>query len=184
MSAYLVNQDTINLLASAALDPMWRGHGAHTSGVSVYAETGHLKCHTREARDLVRPDGWSKRFEVFEATYSDGDTLARELAAANYFSMIARYPKEHDLATMYEYAAGHSFQRISAAEATRLDVLGAINCYRYQSCEAGDEYDRLWGRFCQALERRVVSELPGVGWEYKRPESAPVSIFELSQKGK
>lgn len=184
MSAYMVNADTINLLSSAALDPAWRMPGTHDSGLSVYAPTGQLKCHTKEARDLVRADGWSTKYEILDATYSDLGTIARELVAANYFSLIARYRQEYNLEEMQEVIEAHEFRPVNPTEATRLDVLGAIHCYRYQACEAGDEESRLWGRFCSALERRVVGELPGVKWEYTRPTSAPVSILAMVEGGK
>ena len=181
LSAYLVNKDTIDLLVSAAIEP--RFLRAHSSGVTIYALRGEIVVDTDAMSKRVVNDPYSPIHDSITLGSEDGNLLGRELAAANYRSLMARYPKDHTEEGCLEYGAAYFYRPVSRADATLYDVLGAISCYRYQSCERINERTGFWGYFCQYLERSVVSELPEVKWEYTRPETESISIFDLARGG-
>lgn len=179
MSAYLVNYDTIDLLVSAALEPRFLRD--HSSGITIYAKNGEIETATDAMCYSLEADQYAKEHLSVTLHNDDGNTLGRELAAANYRSLMARYPKDHTEGGCLAHAAAYTYRPVSRADATLHDVLGAIMCYRYQTCERNDERTGFWGYFCQYLERSVISELPEVKWEYTRPKNESISLYELAK---
>ena len=164
---------------SAALEPRFLRD--HSSGLTIYAKNGEIETATDEMAHRLVADNYSKEHLSVTLRSEDGNLLGRELAAANYRSLMARYPKDHTEEGCLEYAAAYNYRHISRADATLYDVLGALGCYRYQSCERSDERTGFWGYFCQYLERSVISELPEVKWEFTRPKNESISIYELAK---
>ena len=128
-----------------------------------------LRCHLAR-RDTLR--WWVRRPELAGVTdlHDYGAALAevtRELTPAtasrvgamlwgeNMRSVDARYSEANDR-EVYEYR--HDDRR-------NLDpvvVLKLIDCYEYQSCETGEEWDASEAHaYCEALRRAMIRRLPG-----------------------
>jgi len=69
------------------------------------------------------------------------------------------------------YSANDYFGNyIQESEATIEQVLGAISCYEYQSCESVG-WETSWSKqFMDSLRKNLCSMIAGDNWEYKREE--------------
>lgn len=183
LSAYLVNKDTIDLLVSAALEPRWLD--PHSSGFTIYAHIGEIRTDTDELAQRVAVDTYAKDHHTVTLRNGDGDLLGRELYAANYRSLMSRYPRDFNEEGLAELLASYRYAPVWKDDATLSQLLGALHCFRYQSCERSDERLGFWGYFCNWLERAAVSTMCQ-SWEYVRPvRTVPiVSIFEMAKAAK
>jgi hypothetical protein len=157
MSAYIVNPDHLRLLVSAAV--RWR--------LAYYA---------------AKP--YSDQSNFRRITNDDGDRLMRMLYEANRHSVDHRYPGEDrlpgaDLATDDVNGWAPEFRFVGEDihdDSYALQVLKAIRCYTYQSCEDMEAWeDSEAERFCDALTIAGLSELPGyedAAWEYQARRAA------------
>lgn len=130
MSAYIVSNATIDVLVNAA------EHGVSDRGMHWY----HRPTETSYAI------GGS-----FNATMRTPGDVGAMLWAENRRSVDYRY-NEEEIEPVYEH-------RLLLGSLSPADVLSAITCYRYQSCEHEDWRDSEAAAFCDALEAKMVRRL-------------------------
>ncbi len=156
MSAYLVNDDTLDLLTSALL---WSNNPLavrvqHPAGPDTLPPRGDL------AGSAGQP--W-----VYY-THEDVQQVRDELKLENLASVRARYPNA-DFETLNTGAT--RFRPIYQDQATPAEMLGALRCYEYQACET-DEWELSHAyALCKAIKNRIVSQLSDGLWEYERSKS-------------
>lgn len=117
----------------------------------------------------------------------DARAWAKELAAANWRSLVARYCED----TAVEMSGFHCVEAYGAACANEtrypdirlkpIDLIKMADCFDYQSCEArsyrdsayDDDHAGSW--HIEYLKGRLVSKLPGYDkapWAYERARRA------------
>ena len=173
MSAYMVSNDTISLLASIAA--YWRdGHiygGLDVTSVSNPLTLSDLiDANNVKFNDSPYRDGISYEWNYGGGTFSD---LCRELYEGNKASLIARYGDS--AAGMYQDYDDSDYSPILDRIAIG-DVLGALRCYEYQSCEVRDYSDSFNKALLDAIARKVTG-LYSTGWDYERPKNMPKVIL-------
>lgn len=161
MSAYMVNEDTLDLLASVAV---WSNHG-----LFVYAGEGTLP-----------PRGELEYAGEGESIYyraSHLKDIKEELRLENMASLWARYPKDGgDMA-----GEGEPFKAIYRDQATYAQALGALACYEYQACES-NEWDNSYAYLlCKAIRKTICGLISEGEWEYERPagQAQRVSLMDI-----
>lgn len=126
---------------------------------------------TAEQRERAYQRGMPWGSEALEVVKEITAVLTREtaervgamLVAQNRYSADFRYD-ESEIEELYTH--GPSSRR------TVIELLGAINCYEYQACETPDWEQSEAYRFCDALRRALIRELPGwnnVPWGIDNP---------------
>lgn len=88
-----------------------------------------------------------------EATSDTLDVVGQMLLDANAASVNYRYDEDE----LYVYA----YQRPRHSTWTNVDLLKALACYEYQSCETADWATSQAHAFCAALRHRLIQSLPG-----------------------
>ena len=164
MSAYMVNEDTLDLIASVAV---WSNHG-----LFVYAGEGTLP-----------PRGELEYAGEGESVYyraSHLKDIKQELRLENIASLNARYPQDAGLA-----GEGAPLRVVYRDQATYAEALGALACYEYQACESDTWINSYAHLLCVAI-RKAICGLISVGeWEYERPagQAQRISLIDLISKG-
>lgn len=132
-------------------------------------DEAHIDYMVTAAQDLSRrnhcgPFRWYWAGELREL--EDETAAGRMLIQENLDSVLARYddctPDDVPGPIPPPSAETYRFKR-ARLEVTAVQVLKAIECFRYQSCE-----HELWSvsdahAFCDALERSAIDALPGYG---------------------
>lgn len=161
MSAYMVNEDTLDLLASVTT---W-----DRSGLFLYVKPGTLPPRS----ELVSaPAG-----ESIEYTAEHRAFIKQELRLENIASLWARYPKDGG-----EMAGeGETFRAICSDQATIAEALGALRCYEYQACESNEWEMSYAYALCQAIRRQLCALMSEGHWEYERPkgQAERVSLMDM-----
>lgn len=160
MSAYMVNEDTLDLLASVAV---WSNHG-----LFIYASEGSLP-----------PRGELEYAGEGESVYyraSHLKDIKKELRLENIASLNARYPSDAGLAD-----EGAPFKAIYRDQATYGEVLGALACYEYQACESDSWRDSYAHLLCVAIRKAICGLISEGQWEYDRPtgQAQIVSLMDM-----
>lgn len=159
MSAFLVSNDTLDLLASAACD--WR-EDLHIGGLNVYTKNAFAP----RVESIVGQQLSSGEFTLYELVASDREAIKRELFLENCASLQARYgDNPNDLEANYEKA-----KYISKVQATYAQVLGALACYEYQACETNEWSNSFAYYFCQALRKKICGLISEGHWEYNKEQ--------------
>ncbi len=170
MSAYQVNQDTIDLIVSVLVS--WNKRGG-----SPYAYT-YGESPTDE--QLITETELGRGYMMTRADYTTADALGRELIDANVRSLASRYSDGVELCSYY--SESYTFRPVNEAQVTVARAMGAVNCYRYQACE----FDGWRGSFAEGLTNAAMDRLVDIvstGWDYSREESPKiVSIFDMGGK--
>lgn len=158
MSAYIVDRGHIRFLVAAA----WELEAARHSGRMSYYHGNP-----------------SKRYEVNEQTLDEtGLMLWQECLT----SVAYRYPNEPEAELPGPVDDGPRFGYTHPLTLPRqinpVDVLSAIRCYEYQSCEHPGWEESRAKAFCDALTSLAIACLPGydkapwgapTGWETEKP---------------
>lgn len=167
MSAYLVNTDTLDLLASAVTlyDRPDRGLYVYLDDTQAgpvvsdlhLTESGDMRyIHLREGHeDAIVRELWAANMASLEARYSDPSALVHDDLVSNVWRPILDVPIP--------------------------EIMGALNCYEYQACEA-DTWRLSFARaICDSLRRKLCGMIAAGSWEYTRPEGyvAPVMLSSL-----
>ena len=156
MSCYQVNKDTLDLLASASF---WTDR-------QIYSR---FKPETDRLNGLVQmyADGENVLGIHATAQRETIQAIGEELMRANIKSVLERYDNDQ---TMISYDTYEAEEIAKWQESTTYeDVLGAIRCYEYQSCEAED-WNTSWAReYCNELRKNICAYLSADKWEYERP---------------
>jgi hypothetical protein len=160
MSAYMVNEDTLDLIASVAI---WSNHG-----LFIYASEGTLP-----------PRGELEYAGEGESIYyraSHLKDIKQELRLENIASLNARYPSDAGLA-----GEGEPFKAIYPDQATYAQALGALACYEYQACESNEWGDSFAYLICKATRKAICDLISHGEWEYERPagQAQRVSLVEM-----
>jgi hypothetical protein len=168
MSAYQVNQDTIDLMVSVLVE--W-GRGLR--------ETPTTYTYGEHPTDPELPFAVGNGFAIVDTNHNTADALGRELIAANIRSLTARY--SDGLSMVGYFPDDYTWRRVTTDHATVARAMGAVNCYRYQACE----FDGWRGSFAAELSQRCLDKLVDMvaeGWDYERPANSGtvVSIFEMA----
>jgi len=157
MSAFVVSDDHISLLVTAAMDDR------HFSSSYFSTLPGAPKGDD--------PD--------------DADALGKALLRENTRSVLFRYQGD-DLEGM-EAIERYTFRRIHPTFVTPVIVLKACDCYDYQACETNDYHERWAAKWVQQLRKSMISKLPGYDdapWGFDEPEGTPqvVSLTDLMRR--
>lgn len=160
MSAYMVNEDTLDLIASVAV---WSNHG-----LFIYAEEGTLP-----------PRGELEYAGEGESIYyraSHLKDIKQELRLENIASLNARYPQDAGVA-----GEGEPFKAIYRDQATFSQVLGALACYEYQACESDSWRNSYAHLLCAGIRKAICGLISEGEWEYERPagQAQRVSLMDI-----
>lgn len=146
MSAYLVNEDTLDLLASVA---EWG-----REDLFVYFSDDTLPPRS----DLVAVRGEGNYYKGIHRAL-----IKEELRLENQASIRARYGDDED------FDKGAPFKPIWEDQATIAQALGALSCYEYQASES-DTWQKSYAfALCKAIRRNLCRKVSGDNWEYSRP---------------
>jgi hypothetical protein len=143
MSAYILQDDTIDLLVTAGL----YGVGID-GGLRVYHE-GEILTYNR---------------------YEHADQLGTILKTANYDSVNYRY-KESTEMEGYRYNGNEITQYLGGVVIPWGQVLKSARCYEYQSCETPEWEKSLANAIVEAITRKVcgfIAEQDNAEWEWTR----------------
>jgi hypothetical protein len=149
MSAFMINEDSLDLLASVA---SWT-----REGVFLY-----------NRGDVLPPRSEIPFASADESIYYDNNNMKQikeELRLENIASLWARYPNDGG-----EMArAGDTFRPIDRDQVTFAQVLGALACYEYQACESENWYNSYANALCKGIRKAICSMISDGQWEYERP---------------
>jgi hypothetical protein len=99
-----------------------------------------------------------------QLTPANVDAVGAMLAAQNRRSVDFRYAEE-ELEDVYTHGPSRTREPV--------EVLKAIDCYEYQSCETPDWEQTEAHSFCQTLRRQLIHQLPGYDqadtWPIEKP---------------
>ena len=161
MSAYMVNEDTLDLIASAAT---WGNRD-----LFLYVEAGTLP-----------PRGEISFPNVGESiSYGSADRkhIKEELRLENIASLWARYPdSEHN-------TTREPFRNIFSDQASYAKALGALRCYEYQACESDQWRESYAYALCQAIRRNICALISDGEWEYERPAGLVTRVSLMDMVG-
>jgi hypothetical protein len=88
---------------------------------------------------------------------TDPRVLFRTLLDENLASLDEKYGEGTDI----EFANRYKYDPLAGRGIPVVGLLKAINCYEYQSCEHDDWEKSQAYRFCDALRKMLIRELPG-----------------------
>jgi hypothetical protein len=161
MSAFVVSKAHIDFLIRAGLELDTRHRLSWFDSVAkpVWVPGG-------ENPDYLERMGAARR----ELRPDTADQVGRMIWAENHRSVSYRYD-EAQVCPDYSFVFHLRPRRLDPVQ-----VLKALRCYEYQSCECPD-----WERteahdFCESLRLLAVSALPGyedAEWEIEDPEGVP-----------
>lgn len=157
MSAYLVSNDTLDLLASAAC--RW-SEGSHMGGLDLYL--------SNETKPLVL-DGLTgdSSYGTTKIRYAldsqNASKIKEELYLENIRSLAARYSDAASMVSDLE-----PYRGISRDDASLEEVLGAIRCYQYQACESEEWETSFAYELTEALMHKIARMISDGHWDYDR----------------
>jgi hypothetical protein len=157
MSAYIVDRDTIDLLVAAALvlPGLADHHGEpeFTWWVHSQQRRHRINCH-----GFHPADGRLDRYTP--------DTLGRLLWDENVRSVSYRYPDDRphelpgpaDAPWLGTYTARTADLQLTirSGQIRLADIVSAVACYRYQSCEHPEWHGSAAAAFCDELEAEAL----------------------------
>ena len=162
MSAFEVSDTHIDVLISAALE------GNHYGPLSWYHDAKEEIPQTQPGEALPGHEDYLSSLQKThrEVNHENAETWGATLLAENRASVNHRYNED-------EFEAPYTLTRY-AGPFNPVAIIKAIHCYRYQSCEhpgwkASEAHD-----LCEALESRMIHELPGYDaapWEVNDPST-------------
>lgn len=165
MSAYIVSKVHIDALLTAAL-----GNGAHDDALYWYTEEGGGRRVTHDTVDDVGAMLVSENVASIRARYPD---VPEDLTDA---------PGPIDNAFAVDAVKGqYRFER--TREFSTGELLAAISCYEYQSCEHDGWEGSDAQTFCRYLRESLCRKVPGYEgtWEITERGNPPVSLFEMAR---
>ena len=149
MSAYMVSNDTLDLLATVSI---WDRYGM----IVVCQKDTVIPAQFRTVED--------GNIKIVNIRKEDANLVKSVLFNQNVRSLVARYNDD---------PKNYSIERFNYVEATRNEehfkkVFGAIRCYEYQACETNDYYSTFARCLLQAIAKEAMSEFSEGHWEYNR----------------
>lgn len=163
MSAFVVDPEHVNVMIWAGLEP--------SRYMPVLRWTTDIIENNMPHPD-AEPDysGFGRPYNVFELRPDSKNRVGQMLLDVNAASVNYRYSENN--AFIYGY------QRPRDTHWSVPELLKAIHCYEYQTCERSDWEQSEAYAFCKALERRLINKLPGYDdgpWEIT---ASSVSAYE------
>lgn len=165
MSAFLLGKVHIDAMLTAAL-----GHGARDNELYWWTEAGGARRVTHETVDEVGAMLVRENVASIRGRYPD---IPEDLSDApgpldNAFAVEA-VKGEYHFARTQDFSTGQ--------------MLAAISCYEYQTCEH-DEWDGSEAQaFCKYLRESLCRKVPGYEgtWELEERGNPPISLFEMAK---
>lgn len=145
MSAFMINNDTLDLLASMP---------AYTSG-TVYVPQ-HRVLQAVAITDSVQ---WWRTRDMNSLTTADGQMIKSELIATNEIPVMLRYPEKKN---EYSY---EPFRYIDPYSVDVSDLIGACMCYRYQIAGSTTYWANV---YIETILTEILCKISGDKWEYSR----------------
>lgn len=142
MSAWIVSTRHIDALVQAASRPGRYGLGPLQFAYAPNAPEDHEQLTTR---------------------CTNADEIGRMLLIENVASVAYRYPDDtcDELPGPTAKTPPNEYHYRHPGEFSAVEILKAIDCYEYQSCEhPAWRYSQAYA-FCAALRDRVIRQLPG-----------------------
>ena len=158
MSAYIVGDDTLDLIASFL---GW--NEMHSSGdMRIYVDADIAK--PRNLLGFVSKETFTPGSLCYTLNSGDRETVKEELLLENIASVAARYGSVDDV-----YAGTHvPFRYVSREQADLKDVFGAIRCYQYQACES-DTWEKSFAyALTEALLHKAARMISEGLWDFDR----------------
>ena len=161
MSAYLVNEDTLDLLASVAnwsRDGLWLYRGENTLPPRSELETGESGIYYKlDHAPLIKHELFLENVASLRARYGDDDPNPVKPA---------------------------KFRRIDRDQVTIGEALGALACYEYQACESENWANSYAFALCNSIRKTLCRMVSGDNWEFTRPASYTerVSLMDLMKE--
>ena len=180
MSAYVVDRRTIDLILTAASDQDVE-RGLREAYPWQAGETIATDDDRREARSMLGRYLWCMNVRSVQYRYPS-DAVA-DLPGPG--DMTYRSGMQYAPMPEYEYRPTRIARTLASgmnpSKSEALRVIGAIHCYRYQSCELPEYGESAAERFVTRVECRMGT-IVGEGWEYTEEEerTAPVSVLSLA----
>ncbi len=161
MSAFEVDKTHIDVLVSAALQ---RIHGGTLSWYH-----GDIP-ETLPGEALPSHENYLERLNTThrEVTRDNAGMWGALLVAENRRSVNHRY-NEDEIEEPYEFTRYEG--TFNPAK-----ILAAISCYEYQSCEHPEWKTSEAKSFCEALQGRMIGQLPGYGGVWEVTDASQVTI--------
>lgn len=158
MSAFLVNNDTLDLIASVAAT--WN-KSSGIGGLIVYQNINDEKPLNPNIYQEIKE---AQGIALVSIDYVMADDIKFELAIENVRSLNARYRDDSN-----DFQKVEPFRIISPYDVELSDVLGALACYEYQACESNEWEKSFAHALIEAIRRKVCSMIANNAWEYTRP---------------
>lgn len=167
MSAFIVNKTHLDYLITAGLT-LSRRHGA----LGWFTPTDDPP----DAPTHQRGEPWGPGAVAYaqtrhrELTDATADQVGAMLAAENRRSVDHRYD-ENELEEFYvftRYPGSGDRGSVGSPRLEPVQILKALSCYEYQSCEHPEWEQSEAHDFCQALRHAAINALPGyddAAWE-------------------
>lgn len=157
MSAFIVGNEHIRTM-------IWAG--LHHSHPSV------LRWAVPNPEDTPTPEGIETHFgrTLRALTPETASTVGQLLLSENARSVNHRYDEDEHF--VYDHG------KPASTAWTPVEILSALACYEYQSCETTDWHESEARAICEAIRGSLVRSLPGYGegpWEITK-ESTPVAL--------
>ena len=149
MSAFIIGEDMLDLLV--------------TAGVWGVGDDARLRFFHED------------QYHTFNK-YEDGDALGQILKTANYESVNYRYKEETPVET-YRHMGSDITPFLGGAVISWGQVLQAVRCYEYQSCEAPTWDGSLAKAICSAITRKVcgrIADEADAEWEWTREHAKEI----------
>lgn len=172
MSAYVVSREHIDLMVAAGL-------GAVSDGRAISPD--HAWNDLRWFAVDPSDEDWSYEDAVRKLDHTNADTVGSMLWTENVCSVSHRYPGDDSSSRpgpVSEDIDGEAIDyvfRSPAYRPTPVEVLKAIRCYEYQSCEHDGWRKSEAKAFCESLTLEMIHRLPGYDaapWEWDSSEIA------------
>jgi hypothetical protein len=166
MSAFMVNSDTLDLLASVAT--------LYDTQFTTYVYLDDNQAGPTQGLKLIT-DVYGRRY--VEIRSGDEDNIVRELWHANRVSLEARY--EDPTGLIHDDLIKDTWRPIY--DVLPAKILGAIACYEYQACESDTwRYSFAWA-YCQTIRRKVCAIISDGFWEFNLPDNyvRPISLMSM-----
>jgi hypothetical protein len=110
---------------------------------------------------------------------ADPTEVGRTLLAECVKSVAHRYPDDLDHELPGSAARPDTYTFRQPAEFSPMELLGALGCYEYQSCEHPNWRESEAFAMCQELRDRLVRELPGYDtapWGIEEETRPPLAL--------
>jgi len=152
MSAYIVDRRHIDYLLTAGFRLAYPPYGPMR-----WQSPDETPADVHQAGSPWGP-GYLAHIHKVQRTLEAGtaDMVGAMLWEQNYRSVNFRYDEEGWKNAVPDYTYSEFYGKIDPVQ-----VLKAISCYRYQSCESPDWDETEAAAFCDALESYAIKALPG-----------------------